>query len=143
MVLIAGLNALSFLIPQFPPDVRFIRLQSNSFLFGMALGGFYGEGWTPNQLDKQVQAAIASHNGDLYVMFDGSYTGSVHPLSGAHELDAVLLKLRLRVRTESCQPVRMAATPAPPWAMFRRAYEQPLLMPSVTLCQLARIPPAG
>ncbi len=145
MVLIAGLNALSFLIPHFPPDVRFIRLQSNSYLYGMALGGFYGEGWTLNQFDKQVQAAMASHKGDLYVLFDGSYTSPVHPLAGAHELDAVLLKLRLRVRTESCQPVRMAATPPPPWAIFRRAYEQPLplLMPSVTLCQVARIPPAG
>lgn len=52
MVLMAGLNALSFLVPQFPPDVRFIRLQSNGFLHGMTLGGFYadyGQGLSPNR----------------------------------------------------------------------------------------------
>lgn len=141
MVLIPGLNGLSFVVPSFPPDVRFIRLQSNSYLYGMALGGFYGDGWTPNQLDKLVKEAVATHQGNLYVMFDGSYTSSVDrsPFAGAHELDAVLRRLGLRVQAESCQPVQMGDTPPPPWAMLRRRYAQPPLMPDVTLCPVARI----
>jgi len=138
MVLIAGLNGLSFVVPHFPADVRFIRLQSNSFLYGMALGGAYGQGRSPNQLDKLVKQAIASHQGKLYVMLDGFNASPAdrRELAGAYDLHAVLGRLGLRLRAESCQHVRMLDTPPPPWAAFRRSYVQPALMPAVTLCSL-------
>src|SRR5262249_40025652 len=49
MVVIAGLNALSFVVPHLPANARVVRLQSNSFFYGMALGGYYGDGAPPNE----------------------------------------------------------------------------------------------
>src|SRR5262245_20451257 len=140
MVLIAGLNGLSFLVPHFPVDVRFIRLQSNAFLYGMALGGFYGEGQAQNHLDEIVRDAVASHQGDIYVLVDGlsERPADRRELSGAYDLDAVLWKLRLRLRTESCQPVRLFKFSSPPWAFLRPGYEQHALRPATAVCETSR-----
>ena len=142
MVLIAGLNGLSFVVPYFPADVRFIRLQSNSYLYGTVLGGAYGQPGPPNEFDRLVKKAVASYQGSLYVMLDG-FNAPPHDrswLAGAFEVDAVLAKLRLQLRAESCEEVRIRPTPSPPWAIFRRGYRQPPLMPVVTLCAAVRNP---
>jgi hypothetical protein len=145
MVLIAGLNGLSFVVPHFPVDVRFIRLQSNSYLFGMVLGGAYGQPGPPNALDRLVKHAIASHQGNLYVLLDGfnAPLRDRSEIAGAFDLDAILAKLRLQLRAKSCEEVHIRPTPSPPWAIFRRGYQQPPLMPAVTLCGVIRKPLDG
>ena len=141
MVLIAGLNGLSYLVPHFPSDVRFIRLQSNAFLYGMALGGYYGEGHAQNQLDDLVRAAVMSHQGDIYVLADGlsERPADRRGLAGAYDLDAVLWKLRLRLRTETCQPVRLFGFSSPAWAFLRPGYNQHLLRPETAICEASRV----
>src|SRR5262249_36455201 len=140
MVLIAGLNGLSFLVPTLPADARFVRLQSNSFLYGMALGGFYGEGRARNHLDDVVKDAVNSHKGAIYVLLDGwdDPPQDRSEFSGARDLDAVLWKLRLHVRPESCQPMRPPEATPPPWAFLRRGYVQSPLVPAATICAVSR-----
>src|SRR5262249_39918212 len=115
MVVIAGLNALSFVVPHLPANARVIRLQSNSFLYGMPLGGYYGDGATaPNEFDKRVRNAVALHPGSLYVMFDS--VDASNKLSGAYDLEGVLRRARLRLRPETCRPIRTVLLSPPPWA---------------------------
>jgi hypothetical protein len=139
MVLIAGLNGLSYLVPHFPADVRFIRLQSNMYLYGMALGGFYGEGHARNRFDDLVREAVASHQGNIYVLADGLSDRPAHGLAGAYDLSAVLSKLRLRLRDESCQPVRLFKLSSPPWAFLRPGYDQHALRPETAVCAASRV----
>lgn len=143
-ILIAGLNGLSFMIPYFPEEIRFVRLQSNSFLFGTSLGGAYSIGASRNQLDRLVKRAIAAHPGKLYVMFDGSAVSPANQseFAGGHDLDAILQRLHLQRSAESCRPVQMLDTssPFPPYAVVRPRYAQPLLLPTVTVCSVVRGP---
>jgi hypothetical protein len=85
---------------------------------------------------------VASHDGNLYVMLDGLGASPTdqNTFAGAYGLDAVLTKLGLRIRRESCQPVHSQDTPPPPWAVFRRHYDQPPLMPNVAICAVDRRP---
>jgi hypothetical protein len=138
MVVIAGLNALSFVVPYLPTNVRVVRLQSNSFLYGITLGGYYGDGGAPpNEFDKLVRNAIASHPGSLHVMFDGA--DASNKLSGAYELENVLRRAGLRLRPETCRPVRTVAVSPPPWAAVWRGFAQQQTMPgAVTLCSVTR-----
>jgi hypothetical protein len=139
MVVIAGLNALSFVVPHLPPNVRVVRLQSNSFLYGMALGGYYGDGGAaPNGFDKLVRKAIASHPGSLHVMFDGA--DASNKLSGAYDLEGVLRKARLRLRPETCRPIRTVEVSPPPWAAVWRGFTQQQTMPgALMLCSVTRV----
>ena len=138
MVVIAGLNALSFVVPHLPPNVRVVRLQSNSFLYGMTLGGYYGDGGaSPNEFDKLVRKAIASHPGSLQVMFDGA--DASNKLSGAYDLEGVLRKARLRLRPETCGPIRTVEVSPPPWAAVWRGFTQKQTMPAaLMLCSVTR-----
>ena len=137
MVVIAGLNALSFVVPHLPANARVVRLQSNSFFYGMALGGYYGDGAPPNEFDKLVRKAIASHSGSFHVMFDGLDPGN--KLSGAYDLDGVLRKARLRLRPETCGPIRTVNASPPPWAAVWHGFTQQHTMPgAVMLCSVSR-----
>ena len=59
MVLMAGYEPTAYLIPSFPEQVRFVRIQ----------GYFTGPSQTPNGYDRLMQGLIAEHQGQFYVLF--------------------------------------------------------------------------
>lgn len=59
MVLLTGREPLAYLIPFFPPAVRFVRIESY----------FTGPSETPNGFDRRMEELIADHRGPLYVIY--------------------------------------------------------------------------
>jgi hypothetical protein len=60
LVLMAGRSPLSYLVPLFPPPVRFVRLESN----------FYRPSRGPRSMNQRLRALISAHEGPLYLLFD-------------------------------------------------------------------------
>lgn len=59
IVLATGYDPIAYMIPFFPPAVRFLRIQ----------GFVTGPSATPNAHDRLMQAAVAAHDGPLYILF--------------------------------------------------------------------------
>jgi hypothetical protein len=59
LVLAAGLEPVAYIIPYFPPQVRFLRIQSY----------FTGPSAEPNATDRLMQAIIAEHKGPLFILY--------------------------------------------------------------------------
>jgi len=84
MVVVTGVEPMSYLIPFFPAPVRFIRVASY----------FTGPTDTPNGFDVAMQQAIAGHQGPMFAMFR----------SCDEEGDKVVLQqFNLEVQSEGCQ----------------------------------------
>ncbi|MFZ1986845.1 MAG: hypothetical protein WAU91_20710 [Desulfatitalea sp.] len=59
LVLAAGLEPVAYMIPFFPPQVRFLRIQSY----------FTGPSAQPNATDRLMQAIITDHQGPLFILY--------------------------------------------------------------------------
>jgi hypothetical protein len=58
MVLMAGYQPMSFIIPEFPPEIPFLRIQSN----------FVHPDPSPNGYNDALRARIAAHDGDVFTV---------------------------------------------------------------------------
>lgn len=65
MILMAGHEPSSYLIPFFPPQIRFLRIQSY----------FTGPSATPNGTDLLMQRLVSAHHGPLYILYRGIEQG--------------------------------------------------------------------
>jgi hypothetical protein len=59
LVLAAGLEPVAYMIPFFPPRVRFLRIQSY----------FTGPSAQPNATDRMMQGIVAGHQGPLFILY--------------------------------------------------------------------------
>jgi hypothetical protein len=59
IVVVTGNDPMAYMIPFFPPEVRFLRIQ----------GFVTGPSPTPNLTDRLMQAAIAKHTGPLFIIY--------------------------------------------------------------------------
>ncbi len=59
LVLGAGFEPMAYMIPFFPPQVRFLRIQ----------GYMTGPSSTPNETDRLMRGTIDAHRGPLYILF--------------------------------------------------------------------------
>ena len=59
LTILTGLQPVGFLIPSFPPEVSFVRID-----------GFLTSAAAPSLLRSQALARIAAHEGDLFVLYD-------------------------------------------------------------------------
>ena len=59
IVVLTGHDPMAYMIPFFPPEVRFLRIQ----------GFMTGPSPTPNLTDRRMQAAIAQHTGPLFIIY--------------------------------------------------------------------------
>ena len=59
IVLMAGHDATAYVVPAFPPAVRFVRIQ----------GWFTGPSPTPNLYDRLMQDLVKRHRGPLFILF--------------------------------------------------------------------------
>jgi hypothetical protein len=119
LVIIAGLEPVGFLVPHFPPDVRFVRIE------GMTLGGARAD-----RFEGLVARAVASHSGAMYLLGPGPETEPT--------LEKALARLGLR-RTEPCRSVGVPnPLPPPPYALVRPGYvTRPLIAP-LLICRVGR-----
>jgi hypothetical protein len=104
MVLMAGDEALGFLVPHFAAVIRFVRIQSN----------FHGHGPPSTGLERLVERTVASHAGDLYVLYGGT--------DSERAVDAALARLGLHRHSAACERVR--TTPR---------------LPRITFCPVSRL----
>lgn len=59
IVLVTGHDAIAYMIPYFPPQVRFLRLQ----------GYVTGPSDHPNETDRLMRRIVAEHTGPLYILY--------------------------------------------------------------------------
>jgi hypothetical protein len=59
LVLVTGHDPVAYMIPFFPPEVRFLRIQ----------GYMTGPSPTPNATDRLMQDAVARHSGPLFLLY--------------------------------------------------------------------------
>jgi hypothetical protein len=59
IVLLTGHDAVAYMIPFFPPQVRFLRIQ----------GYVTGPSDTPNETDRMMRRTIEAHTGPLYILY--------------------------------------------------------------------------
>jgi hypothetical protein len=59
VVLMAGHDAMAYMIPFFPPQVRFLRIQ----------GYMTGPSANPNETDRLMRRIIADHTGPLFILY--------------------------------------------------------------------------
>lgn len=101
MIVLAGTAPMSYMIPAFPPQVRFVRISLKDGFDPAASGGITALD-SDALLARQARAAVASHNGDLYVMY-----GTMEKTKAAE--DAVVAQtlrgLKLQMVDASCRPV--------------------------------------
>ena len=61
IILMSGHEPTAYVIPFFPPQIRFLRIQSY----------FTGPSAIPNGSDRLMQTLVASHRGPLYILYRG------------------------------------------------------------------------
>ncbi len=83
-VLMSGHEPLAYVIPFFPPQIRFLRIQSY----------FTGPSATPNGTDLLMQKLIAAHQGPLYILYRGIEQATA---------DSALQAYGLRRRSDECE----------------------------------------
>jgi hypothetical protein len=84
MVIMAGVEPYSYMIPFFPEPVRFIRIESY----------FTGPSQSPNGFDRRMRELISGHHGPLYVMYRANETRSSK---------TALRHFNLEISQEQCQ----------------------------------------
>jgi hypothetical protein len=77
LVLVTGHDPMAYMIPFFPPEVRFLRIQS--YLTGPSPN--------PNATDRLMQGIIAGHQGPLFVMYRSYEEGSALEALKAYRLE--------------------------------------------------------
>ncbi len=87
IVLAAGYAPTAYLIPFFPPQIRFLRIQSY----------FTGSSPMPNGTDRLMQKLVAEHRGPLYIL----YQHDEEPIA-----DSSLQAYGLKRQTNTCQTLR-------------------------------------
>lgn len=86
MVIMTGIEPMSYLVPFFPAAVRFIRIESY----------FTGPSESPNGFDLAMERAIGAHRGPFYVLYrKGDEKGN----------DRALSHLHLKTVTRQCRPL--------------------------------------
>jgi hypothetical protein len=120
MVVIADLEPVGFLIPYFPPDIRFVRLR------GRPLGGVQTD-----RFEGVVEHLIRSHRGSLFVLYPGPEVDA--------ESRTVLRQLGFGATGEGCGAIGVGRPSQPPYAAIRPHYVTRALVPPLHVCPLVRI----
>ncbi|MFH2122600.1 MAG: hypothetical protein ABIJ50_03840 [Pseudomonadota bacterium] len=87
LVIMTGVEPSAYVIPFFPPAVRFVRVESY----------FTGPSDTPNGLDLRMQQIISEHQGPLHVLYR-SYEDT--------RSRAALQHFNLQIEADSCRQLR-------------------------------------
>jgi hypothetical protein len=87
LVLMAGQDATAFIIPFFPPPVRFVRIQ----------GYFTGPTDNPSLYDRRIKEAVIGHRGPAYAVFRGRWE--------SREAAKALASYGLGIDQAACQPL--------------------------------------
>jgi hypothetical protein len=82
LAVLTGLQPVGFLIPSFPPQVSFVRID-----------GFLTSAEAHSQLRAEALARIAAHRGDLFVLYD---------IGEAERMRAALAAAHLAAREDTC-----------------------------------------
>jgi len=101
MVVLAGTAPMSYLIPAFPMQTRFVRI-SLADGFGPAASGGITAVDSNALLATRARDAVRSHQGGLFVLY--GLTAGTRATEGA-VVDETLRRLKLRLIPSSCQPV--------------------------------------
>ncbi len=94
IVVVTGKDPMAYMIPFFPPEVRFLRIQ----------GFMTGPSPTPNLTDRLMQAVIAQHTGPLFIIYRQYEEGSA-----LNALEAY----GLQMDRASCQEMNPLIEPQP------------------------------
>lgn len=84
LVLTTGYDPMAYMIPYFPPEVRFLRIQ----------GFLTGPSDTPNDTDRLMQRIVAEHTGPLFIL---------HRSYEARSATAALEAYGLTIKTGECR----------------------------------------
>lgn len=84
LIVMTGYEPTAYVIPFFPPQIRFLRIQSY----------FTGPSATPNGTDLLMQNLIAAHRGPLYILYRGIEQATA---------DSALQAYGLRRRSNQCE----------------------------------------
>ncbi|MEW6218488.1 MAG: hypothetical protein AB1634_03015 [Thermodesulfobacteriota bacterium] len=98
VVLMAGVDPMSYLIPFFPAPVRFLRIQSY----------FTGPSATPNGTDRLLARLVAGHRGPAYVLYrsyEGKAAGTALAAYGLAADLAACQKLRPGIESRLPDPL--------------------------------------
>lgn len=101
LVVMAGTAPMSFLIPNFPPHVAFVRVSLQDG-FGPAASGGITAIDSNFLLAQQARARIATHSGPIYVLFGHIQKKEAQEHSVVSQ---TLMKLHLRRIGSTCAPV--------------------------------------
>ena len=74
LVLMAGFDPMAYLIPFFPPELRFLRIHS----------WFTGPSDHPNGFDRLMQSVVKNHDGPVYGLFRSYERGAAEPAFAAY-----------------------------------------------------------
>ena len=100
LVILTGLQPVGFLIPSFPPQVGFVRID-----------GFLTSAEAPSPLRSAALARIAAHQGDLFVLYDAGE---------AERMRAALAAAGLAARAETCRTVSNNLMGSDEWCLVER-----------------------
>ncbi len=99
LVLVTGYEPMGYMVPFFPPEVRFLRIQ----------GYMTGPSPTPNLTDRQMQDAIAGHTGPFYLVY--------RSFERQTALD-VLEAFGMAMGSEPCRELTAAIEPKPEFPFY-------------------------
>jgi len=100
LAILTGEQPVGFLIPSFPPQVDFVRID-----------GFLTSAEAPSPLRSAALARIAAHQGDLFVLYD---SGEAEHMRGA------LAAAGLVARGETCRTVSNNLMASHEWCVVER-----------------------
>ncbi len=100
LAILTGLQPVGFLIPSFPPEVSFVRID-----------GFLTSAAAPSLLRSEALARIAAHEGDLFVLYDAGE---------AARMRAALAAAGLAPLEETCRTVTNNLMGSDEWCLIER-----------------------
>jgi hypothetical protein len=100
VAILTGLQPVGFLIPSFPPEVSFVRID-----------GFLTSAAAPSLLRSEALARIAAHEGDLFVLYDAGE---------AARMRAALAAAGLAPLEETCRTVTNNLMGSDEWCLIER-----------------------
>jgi len=101
LVLIAGYGPVSYVIPDFPPQIPFLRIQ----------GWLTSNTPTPTGLELEMRKRVATHNGDLYVLYDSTEKGAAQ---------TALKSYGLQMEPQTCRTVGSNVAEPLGWCTVRK-----------------------